>query len=272
MADTLTVTPMIVPLPHGRFMGAWTGGGDSRARTISTAGEDDVAPREYRHGDDLRRVHWRSTARYGELMVRREEQQWQSRGTLLLDTRREVHPGAGARSSFEQAVSVAASIGVQLGREGFGLRFVTDAGEVLAPSSAFHGALLDALAVARTSTNRSLLPGLAAVRGAVGSSSEGDGLLIAVLGRLSQAEARAIAGIRRGTATCVAVLIDTRAGHAAPAEESVAAARLLRSAGWRVVTVGSAAALATAWAHADQAVEDVELTAVRDRTERDHEH
>ena len=31
--------------------------------------------------DDLRRVHWRSTARVGELMVRREEQPWESRAT-----------------------------------------------------------------------------------------------------------------------------------------------------------------------------------------------
>jgi uncharacterized protein (DUF58 family) len=273
MTDTLTVTPTIVPLPRGRFVGAWTGGGDSRARTISTAGEDDVAPREYRHGDDLRRVHWRSTARYGELMVRREEQQWQSRGTLFLDTRRSVHPGEGPASSFEQAVSAAASIGVHLGREGFGLRFVTDAGEVLGPSSAFHGALLDSLAVVRTSRNHSLQPGLAALRGAVGSGGEGDGLVIAVLGRLSQAEARALSGIRRGTATCMAVLIDidtpageTSSGAAAFAASTATSARLLRAAGWRVVTVSSAAALATAWAHADQAAEDIQLTAVRDRS------
>ena len=64
-------------------------------RSVAPAGEDDVAPREYRHGDDLRRVHWRSTARYGELMVRREEQPWQSRGALLLDTRGYAHRGDG---------------------------------------------------------------------------------------------------------------------------------------------------------------------------------
>src|SRR4051794_7424774 len=64
LTDTLTVTPALVPLPPGRLTGAWTGGGDSRARTVSSAGEDDIAPREYRQGDDLRRVHWRSTARH----------------------------------------------------------------------------------------------------------------------------------------------------------------------------------------------------------------
>ena len=272
LTDTLTVTPTIIPLPNERFVGAWTGGGESRARTVSTAGEDDVAPREYRHGDDLRRVHWRSTARYGELMVRREEQQWQSRGTLFLDTRYHVHPGDGPASSFEQAVSAAASIGVHLGRQGFGLRFVTDTGEVLAPSSAFHGALLDTLAIVRMSKNYSLQPGLAALSGAVGSAGERDGLVIAVLSRLTQAEARAISQIRRGTATCVAVLMDVT-GEAAPegaagstpparAQGSEPTARLLRAAGWRVIPVRSAAALATAWAHADQAAEDISRTAV----------
>jgi uncharacterized protein (DUF58 family) len=269
VTDTLTVTPPIVPLPPERFMGVWTGGGDSRARTVATAGEDDVAPREYRHGDDLRRVHWRSTARYGELMVRREEQQWQSRGTLFLDTRSMVHVGEGPASSFEQAVSTAASIGVHLGRAGFGLRFVTDVGEVLAPSSAFHGALLDTLAVVRKSRNHSLQPGLAGLRGAVGSSGEGDGLVIAVLSRLSQQEARAISAIRRGTANCVAVIIDVLgpAGETAAGGDGGAAAtaQALRSAGWRVVRVAAAAELTTAWAYADQAAEDIELTAVRGR-------
>ena len=56
--------PVVVPLPAMRLGGDWTGGGDSRARSMSTMGEDDVTTREYRYGDDLRRVHWRSTARY----------------------------------------------------------------------------------------------------------------------------------------------------------------------------------------------------------------
>lgn len=238
----LTVTPPIVPLPHGRLTGSWTGGGESRARTVATAGEDDVAPREYRHGDDLRRVHWRSTARRGELMVRREEQQWQSRGTLFLDTRRLAHWGDGPGASFEHAVSAVASIGVQLGREGLGLRYITDEGEVLAPSSAFEGALLDSLAVARTSTERSLRTGLSALRTA---ASDGDGLIIGVFGRLNAEDVHDVARSRQGTATCVAVLVGDE-------EHAAKTGSVLRTAGWRVLTISSAASLPSAWAGAGQ--------------------
>ncbi|WP_396448226.1 DUF58 domain-containing protein [Actinomadura sp.] len=260
LSDTLTVTPAIVPLPHSRLSGAWTGGGDSVARAVSAAGEDDVAPREYRHGDDLRRVHWRSTARHGELMVRREEQHFQSSGTLFLDTRRSAHWGEGLSSSFEQAVSATASIGVHLVRTGMSLRYVTDAGEALpaAPSEgAFEGLLLDALAVARRSRGNSLSAGLAALRGGEAGAREGEGLVVAVFGALSAEEARAVAAARRGTGTSVAVLLQGTPGAAERAEpQGEGTAGLLRSAGWRVLPVASAADLARAWTTAGKAGED----------------
>jgi hypothetical protein len=192
-------------------------------------------------------------------MVRREEQQWQSRGTLFLDTRRLAHWGDGPGASFEQAVSVAASIGVQLGREGLGLRYVTDEGEVLSPSSAFEGALLDSLAVARASTGRSLRTGLSVLRTA---ASDGDGLVIGVFGRLNADDVQDVARCRQGTATCVAVLV----GDDAAAK----AAAVLRASGWRVLTIASAASLASAWAGADQASENSGFRAARDRARAPH--
>ncbi|WP_345024248.1 DUF58 domain-containing protein [Actinomadura keratinilytica] len=253
MADTLTVTPPIVPLPQGRPAGAWAGGGDSLAQAVATAGEDDVTPREYRHGDDLRRVHWRSTARRGELMVRREEQQLQSSGTLFLDTRRAAHVGDGPLSSFEQAVSVVASVGVHLGQAGLALRLVTDVGERLPRTNdvpgAAEGLLLDVLATVRHSAERSLTRGMAALRGPNG---EGDGLVVAAFGALTAEEARTVAAARRGTGTFVAVLVegdeDVDTGT-----DPAAAARLLRSAGWRVVRLRTAAELAGAWSAATEA-------------------
>ncbi len=62
--------------------------------------------REYVAGDDLRLVHWRSSARTGELVVRQDEQPRPQATAVVLDLRRTAHAGL----SLERAVSVAASV------------------------------------------------------------------------------------------------------------------------------------------------------------------
>ncbi|MEU7891420.1 DUF58 domain-containing protein [Nonomuraea sp. NPDC049152] len=245
IADTLVVTPHVVALPHVRLSGEWTGGGDSRTRSVAAAGDDDVAPREYRQGDDLRRVHWRSTARHGELMVRREEQQWQSRGALLLDTRRHAHRGEGPRSSFEVAVSAAASIGLHLAREGLGLRLVTDQGPEHLSDTGVSWSLLDTLAVVRNSPARSLELGITALR-----QGGGDGLIVAVLGAMDPEEARELAKVRHGSATGVAVLLDVEGWEVkdyGSGERRQAVEAILAGSGWRIVTLPAGTSPATVW-------------------------
>ena len=95
--SSLVVTPRVIPLPPVPLSGAWTGSGDNRPRAFASGSAEDVTVREYRRGDDLRRVHWRSSAHAGELMVRREEQPWQSRATLFLDNRKIAHVGRARR-------------------------------------------------------------------------------------------------------------------------------------------------------------------------------
>ncbi|WP_169944821.1 DUF58 domain-containing protein [Microbispora sp. H11081] len=252
--DTLVVTPEVVPLPPVRLTGEYSGGGESRTRSVAAAGDDDVAPREYRQGDDLRRVHWRSTARRGELMVRREEQEWQSRGALLLDTRRHAHRGDGPRSSFEVAVSAAASIGVHLSAEGLALRLVTDQGARHVVDSGQSWSLLDTLAVIRQSTARSLEHGIGALR-----QGGGDGLIIAVLGALDPEEARTLARLRHPGVTAVAVLLDLASwdqasGNASwdgvAAENARTARSVLAGGGWRVLDLPAGASLAGVWPEA----------------------
>ncbi len=126
---SLVVVPRVVPLPPIPLSGAWTGSGDNRPRAFASGSAEDVTVREYRRGDDLRRVHWRSSAHVGELMVRREEQPWQSRATLFLDNRQLAHRGRGAASSPEHAVSAAASVAVHLVQRGFVVRLVTADGD-----------------------------------------------------------------------------------------------------------------------------------------------
>jgi uncharacterized protein (DUF58 family) len=245
ISDTLVVTPQVVALPHVRLSGEWTGGGDSRTRSVAAAGDDDVAPREYRQGDDLRRVHWRSTARHGELMVRREEQQWQSRGALLLDTRRYAHRGDGPRSSFEVAVSVAASIGVHLAHEGLGLRLVTDQGAEHLTDSGLSWSLLDTLSMVRSSSARSLEMGVSALR-----QGGGDGLIVAVVGALDPEEARELARLRHSGITGVAVLldVDTWDGDAPGSAENLQAVEtVLAGYGWRIVRLPAGVSIASVW-------------------------
>ena len=81
---------------------------------------DDVITREYRRGDAMRRVHWRASARAGELRVRQEESHSEVVSLVVLDTRPSEEELAGrVDPSFELAVSVAASIAQRLHEFGY---------------------------------------------------------------------------------------------------------------------------------------------------------
>jgi uncharacterized protein (DUF58 family) len=244
-SNTLVVSPKIVPLPGGAVTGSWLGDGDGHAKVAAAAGDDDAGTRPYRDGDELRRVHWRSTARYGELMVRREEQQWRNHAVLLLDTRRSAHVGTGASSSFEFAVSAVASIGVHLAMHGFDGQLVTDGGGAAGPGG-FEDVMLDTLAVIKPSARRDLGAAVAAVR------PRSTGLLVVVAGRLSTAEATSLVSSHSGGAPALALLLAVPAwapGAQADArdDETEQTAAVLTAAGWRVAILRPGTPLAAAW-------------------------
>ena len=66
--------------------------------------------REYRRGDNPRHVHWPTTARLNELMVREYEPLASACIYIALDQAAEANVGAGRESTFEYAVRIAASI------------------------------------------------------------------------------------------------------------------------------------------------------------------
>lgn len=74
------------------------------------------AIRQYLPGDSPRHVHWKSTAKTGQLMVRQYEETRQSRMAVLLST--DGHGEYASDDEFELAVSVAASLGAQAVRDG----------------------------------------------------------------------------------------------------------------------------------------------------------
>jgi uncharacterized protein (DUF58 family) len=88
----------------------------ARPEHSQRGGEDFFTLREYQRGDDLRRIHWPSSAKTDELMIRQLETPWQSRALVLLDVRPEVYESSDA---FETAVSGAASVITHLVKSGF---------------------------------------------------------------------------------------------------------------------------------------------------------
>ncbi|MCP9208410.1 DUF58 domain-containing protein [Streptomyces sp. NEAU-Y11] len=260
--DTLTVVPRVEPLPAVRLTGEAAGYGDGRHRSLALAGEDDVIPRGYRHGDDLRRVHWRSTARYGELMVRREEQPRRAHCTVLLDTRYSAHQGSGPDSGFEWAVSGAASAAVHLLERGYAVRLLTDTGSsVPGPdggggftgsthdSAETAGLMLDTLAVVDHSDGAGLSAAYDVLRGG------GEGLLVAFFGDLDEEQATLAARMRQRSTAAVAFVLDGAAwARGVPgAGQHLLEDRLrrLREAGWTALPVAPGASLPQLWRHAD---------------------
>ncbi|MGR6963630.1 DUF58 domain-containing protein [Geodermatophilus sp. URMC 61] len=279
-ADTaaLVVVPRVVPLGPGGPGGGHGAGGSGARRSLAVHGEDDVSTRPYRQGDDLRKVHWRATARTGELMVRLEERPWRAQATLLLDTRARAHlvsrplpadrravppgPDTPPPDSFEWLVEAAASIGTELLARGARLRVVTEGAELAGADSGggLSGEeLLDRLAGVAPSRLAGLGPGLALL-----TRAAGEGPVVALLGALGPDEAAELVRVRSGPATDLAVLTDIGSwaevegarrrrpvGAAARAEltrQQEAAADLLRAGGWQVAVAGAGDTVADVWA------------------------
>ncbi|HVW40750.1 MAG TPA: DUF58 domain-containing protein, partial [Amycolatopsis sp.] len=160
----LVVVPRVVTLlglPHGAGIGA---GDDGSVRLRAGQGETDVVVRTYRHGDDLRKVHWRSTARRDEIMVRVEERPWRGGTTVLLDHRAAAHHGTGPSASLEWAISFAASVCLHLRKSGHRVRLVSEHGNAIADApgdsgDGYDNVILDALAALQPAHQRDLTTG-----------------------------------------------------------------------------------------------------------------
>jgi uncharacterized protein (DUF58 family) len=84
----------------------------------SRDGQEPAGVREFRDGDSLRHVHWRSTARRGTLVVREFEHEASDPVTVLLDTRLELYAADQSGQAFEDLVRAAASIVHAVSRSG----------------------------------------------------------------------------------------------------------------------------------------------------------
>ena len=119
--------------------------------------------REYVPGDDVRRIHWRSTARLGELMVREHVDTSLPSTVVVLDTRADRYVGDG----FEEAVDVAASVIASSQQHGFPVQLVATDGTTFIVRAGHRG--------------QAMRDYLATVQPGADERGEGDGLARAAL-------------------------------------------------------------------------------------------
>jgi uncharacterized protein (DUF58 family) len=242
----LIVVPRVVRLagvPGGSGLGS---GDDGSVRLNAGQGEDDAIVRPYRQGDDLRKVHWRSTAKRDEMMVRVEERPWRGGTTILLDHRAVAHRGAGASASLEWAISFVASVCLHLHRYGHRIRLVTESGRLLVGDSgdgSHHDNLvLDALAALTPNQQREI-----DCRSDPGHGQE----LIAIIGAASAESLGQLVRHRNRSSRSLAVLLDVAAWAPAegPALDQQGPLALLRGAGWGVTVAQPEAPMSRVWAN-----------------------
>ena len=242
----VTVYPMVddvrpVPLTTGNDPLA----GVLHPHALGRSGDDFYALRPYVVGDDLRRIHWPSTARHDELLVRQQEQPWQGRTTVVLDVRR----GAHDHDTLEAAVSAAASIVTTNGSRRDLVRLVTTDGtdSGFGTGAAHVQSLLEHLAVVQATGSASLRAMLDMVQ------RDGQGALVLVVGHTSGDDLSATTRLRQRYGLVVVVWVDAAGPERRPAAPAAPAATVIRVAAgaplppaWnRVVGVSSHGRVAT---------------------------
>jgi uncharacterized protein (DUF58 family) len=251
------VTPRVFPLPSMRTTGGAGSTGEARPHRIGVVGQDDVLVREYRQGDDVRRIHWRSTARFGDLMVRREEQAWDPSASILLDSRASAHAGRGMQNSIEWAISAAASIAIHFLDDGFGIEIYEADGPLhIAGAMGQHSSASAELVVSRLTDLRPR-PTTTMHYAIESATIDRPGqLVIAVMGRMSAEDANALLRVRRNRAHGMALVLDVDS-FADPTTNHVRdqhqlALQILRDHQWRVVEVPRGMAVTDAWSALEQ--------------------
>lgn len=244
--EELLVTPEIEDLTRAPEPASGGTFGTSRARHLFRTGEEFYTMRQYQLGDDLRRLHWPSVARTGQLMIRQDETSRRASGLVFLDSR-QAALGAAHTPPFERAVSAAASVGLLLARGGFSLRLATAAS---APASVSEDAFLDALAGVDAGTARSIGPALAHLR----AGASPDTALVFVSAPPAPAELTSLLRAGSGFGPKLAILVHPADPHTltpdrrAQLEGRATQARLaLTRAGWDCLLLAPSIRLLERW-------------------------
>jgi uncharacterized protein (DUF58 family) len=155
---SLTVHPRIEPLTNYSVLAHSDQDSRLPQPVLGQGGDEFYGLREYLTGDDLRHVHWPSTARVDDLVIRQPENLWRGRMVLATDLRSEVHDP----ESVERVLSGVASLAMSALAAGVRVRVVATTGldTGYTASRATGPLILDALAAANPQPGGSLAEGL----------------------------------------------------------------------------------------------------------------
>ena len=254
---TLMVHPRIEKLVLPRDFGDKRSAQSSALKQLSGArGEDFYTLREYQHGDDLRKVHWPSTAKRGRYMLRQEETPWHTRATILIDDRKWSHDHFGDSSSFERAVEAAASVAALYQGAGYGFRLtaVHTAGLTSGRGIGQLHQSLDLLATLRPRGEREdesvLLKRLAEIE----TRGSAEATFVMIAGTLTPAAATGLARLRRLFRQVIVVSFpahrfgaDSTKARWEGERHTVDISKLLTRSGVRCLVLGPGEPLAPVW-------------------------
>ena len=240
-AELVPVWPAVVDLSG--TAGALMGHADRIVLGARTPSPDDASLRDYREGDDLRRVHWASSARRGTMLVRSDERAGRRPATVLMDLPRDPQ-------AVEWTISAAASIALSVLSSGHPVRML---GAGLNPDAVRHlgehggeagrAALLNQTvdleppASAAAATNQIVR----AARQVRHDASHGE-VIVAIVDPLEREALDALLPV--GDMGRAWALVRTTAAAQEAAHDTV---RSLRRSGWRVATVSTASDLESVW-------------------------
>jgi uncharacterized protein (DUF58 family) len=166
-------------------------------------GDEFYALRAYEEGDDLRKIHWPTSLKTGELVIRQEELLAEPRALVVLDTAATKHRGTGPEASLEAAVSACASLGVLALHRRMRLEVITNEGPLLRTRNPSQDELLEALAMIKPSRG-----GIARALNQAERARGRPALVVVISPELRRDEVRAVALRARNSPAGAIVWID----------------------------------------------------------------
>jgi uncharacterized protein (DUF58 family) len=147
------VHPNVLPLAVPPQLTTTASPGEARSHLPAERGQELHTLRDYQDGDNLRQVHWRSTARWDRLMVRQDEASPKCLVCVGVDLRADRHTPESLESALETAASIACMV---LSGGDADVRVTTTHGERWGPGSGTRAraAVLDLLAAASVHQER----------------------------------------------------------------------------------------------------------------------